>query len=636
MRTLIQEEIFRIKEIMGITPKNLISEAGGAAFPYRDFLKAIFNNVDATLFDDLMRQIDSGAAVLDDANLTKLADEVFITQSGPMSKYTADVFDSMRKLSNQFDSYDNKELLELVLRGKNDDYIKVLLANSLMDVEARIIAEFGSSGSSTYIRNFIEANASNPNVVQHLDNMTSLRTTFDNAVKSGTDPNEIVDRLKATVNQQNYSDAVKQYYNDFFESLRNKSGQSTDITNDIDLSNVRIDDEELDTIRGGIEGEKPIEGPLREYLQKKYNLLGFDSWSRLTIEEQNRFIKELSSQINTAFEKAITSNGWTRDLDGAGKIITVMNKGGKISATDMDKIYREAVNKAKPSFGWLGNNLDNLVTFTTGISARQGMAFWNSTAGWGQITKKWILWNIIFAVGEGLGRWYTSREEPTSDDLFEILENRLDLTGLLSRLLFPMPLIPRIIASELVDLGITRGILNYDGFRQLTENQISEKFGVTDVEVKDVTEFPCYDKVDRLKNFKERANYFIVRGENQGVWAYDLGSSEIVQIQTPLSDDCSTGKAQSDENKPKKEGGEKSNTEVVNTKVKMNEEEFKKSYPNESTEDEIIKVIEKLKANNEAGNYTVKEDGEFIRKINDTDFKYLTSNGTIYDVKITK
>jgi hypothetical protein len=97
-------------------------------------------------------------------------------------------------------------------------------------------------------------------------------------------------------------------------------------------------------------------------------------------------------------------------------------------------------------------------------------------------------------------------------------------------------------------------------------------------------------------------------------------------------------KAPSDEKDKtsEQEGGEKSNTEVVNTKVKMNEEEFKKSYPNESTEDEIIKVIEKLKANNEAGNYTVKEDGEFIRKINDTDFKYLTSNGTIYDVKITK
>ena len=541
MRTLLQEEIFRIKEIMGITPKNLISEAGGTAFPYRDFIRSIFMNVDIKLFDDLMRQIDSGAVRLNDADLTKLADEVFTNQSGSMSEYVADVLDSMRKLSNQFDDYDNKELLELVLRGENDAYIKTTLANSLMDVETRVIAEFGR-GTTSYIKNFIDANAANRDVASHLDNMTKLKSDFDEAVKKGRDADVIVDRLKEIVEQQSYSPAVKQYYDEFFEGLRSSSKKSeTTTTADINnfINSIRVSEADIARSRTVVDDKtKPLQGAVADYLASKFKVLNFESWKRLSVEEQNRIITEMSTKINTTFEATIKENGFTANLDSANAIVKAAMEGGYISLEQIKLIYEATIKETKPSFGFGLDMLDALVLYTFGASAREGKVFWYTNTGWGLVTKRWFLFNAAWVLGEAMYRWYSTREEPTSDDWLEILEQRIDLTGLAQRLLLPLPLITRYIASEVIQAGVKKGF-DYSGFRQLTEGEITKQFGATNVEKKDVTQFPCYDTIDSLKQFTERANYFIVNGKNQGVWAYNLQDGKPAQIVTPYKDDCS-------------------------------------------------------------------------------------------------
>ena len=540
MRTLLQEEIFRIKEIMGITPKNLIYEAGGGALPYKDFLRSIFMGINIGLYDGLMSQIAS-RAVLNDADLAKLADEIFINPSGSMSYYMADVLESMRKLSNQFDSFDNKELLELVLRGENDNDIKRALANSLMDVEARSIAEFGGSTSFS-IKNFIDENSANIDVAVHLDNMTSLRTTFDDAVREGKDPEIILSRMKEFIEQQNYPEAVKQYYEEFLGGLGSKYKKSeTTTTADINsfINSIRVSEADIARSRTVVDDKtKPLQGAVADYLASKFKVLNFESWKRLTVEEQNRIITEMSTKINTTFEATIRENGFTANLDSANAIVKAAMEGGYISLEEINKIYKDTLEKTKPSFGFLGNVLDGLVEYTTGISARQGEIFWTTTTGWGVVTKRWFLFNAAWVLGEGLYRAYNTREEPTSDDWLEILEQRIDLTGLAQRLLLPLPLIPRFIASEVIQAGVKKGF-DYSGFRKLTEGEITKQFGATNVEKKDVTQFPCYDKIDSLKQFTERANYFIVNGKNQGVWAYNLQDGKPAQINTPYKDDCS-------------------------------------------------------------------------------------------------
>jgi hypothetical protein len=322
------------------------------------------------------------------------------------------------------------------------------------------------------------------------------------------------------------------------EAGEEASKQTDEVVNEVE--NVKFNQEDLNEVEGVAGTTKPIEGALANYLSKKFKVVGFDSWKKFTVEEQNRIILEMSSKINSSFERTIREYKWDSGLVSANKTIEQMMT-GNLSEKAMEKVFRNAINTAKPSFGTLGNTLDGLVEFTTGISARQGKVFWTTTTGWGEVTKKWILFNLGLAVAEGTYRFYDTREEPTVEGALNILEQRVDFLGLAQRILLPLPLISRLVVSETIQAAIVGGFLNYDGFRQLTEAQINEQFDATNVEKLDVNQFPCYDTfADKLKGFSKRANYFKVNGQNKGIWALDLSSGEVVQIQTPMSDDCTT------------------------------------------------------------------------------------------------
>jgi hypothetical protein len=316
--------------------------------------------------------------------------------------------------------------------------------------------------------------------------------------------------------------------------------QSDEIADEID--NMKISEQDLKPIEEQATSESSIEGPLFDYLQSKFKVLNFESWNRLPEAEQKRIITTMSSKINIQYASTIRENGWVDNLTSANNIIEKMNRGGKIDPATIENIYKKVMSEQKPSFGILGNGLDKLVDLTLGISAREGTTFWTNPkqSNWWKFTTKWFLTNALFVGIEAGIRTYKTREEPSAEDWYEWAENRFDATGLLLRLLMPLPAIPQRIASEVIQWGINNAALNYDGFRQLSEAQVGKYIGKTNVERLPVNEFPCYDKFPNLVKFSERANYFKVNGENRGIWALDLSSEEPVQIQTPMSDDCTT------------------------------------------------------------------------------------------------
>lgn len=541
MNKLIKEEINRIREVMGLKLlKESIVPTGVIKSLLSDFATVVGKNL-----DDITQMTNSGARK---ASVVGLYDSLKNSTDQSVKNFV----DSVDEVASAYNR-EVADLLDEISTGKVADEIQdeifTKIASKTTGVDAKLVdllpddvASYYKQASNSYTRfennldGLIEAYRKDPVALQKaIDKNVEIRNAIVN-LPDGPFKQKL---LADWDNQLKFFDdnIVKKIEGGADESGEAAAKQTDEVTNEVEK--VRFTQEDIDEVMGVAGTTKPLQGELANYMTKKFNVLGFDSWKRFSVEEQNKIILEMSSQINTAFEKKIKELGWDSGLVAANKMIQQMEKGG-LSATVMEKVFRDTIAKSKPSFGPLGNVLNGLVEYVSGISARQGKIFWTTTGGWSEITKRWILFNLGLAVAEGTYRFYTTREEPTAEGLLNILEQRIDFLGLAQRVLLPLPLISRIFVSESVQTLISAGALSYDGFRQLTEAQISDEFGDTNVEVLDINQFPCYDTfADKLKGFSKRANYFKVNGQNKGIWALNLLSGEVVQIQTPMSDDCS-------------------------------------------------------------------------------------------------
>ena len=557
MNKLIKEEINRIRQVMGL---NLLTEA---IIP-TGTLKKLLADLIGTGFDDAIEAI--GKALPDDKTEETLN---FINSIRQTQDQTVQNF------INSFDEVAaakykgmTSDLMDDLINGKLSDEVEedilTKMASKSVGVDPRFVGVLPIDFANMYER------------IQKMKDNLRKRKVEDLRLAYGSDTDAYKDLVNSQVKIRNeivnlpgtgpFKDEMLGKWDDYmqtFDEIINgvKSGadeageaaakqsdeageaaakQSDEIADEID--NMKISEQDLKPIVEQATSESSIEGPLFNYLQSKFKVLNFESWNRLPEAEQKRIITTMASKINIQYSSTLRANGWVDNLTSANNIIEKMNRGGKIDAVTIENIYKKVMSEQKPSFGILGNGLDKLVDLTLGISAREGTTFWTNPkqSNWWKFTQKWFLINALFVGIEGGIRYYKTREQPSPEDWFEWAEKRFDATGLLARLLMPLPAIPQRIASEIIQFAITAGALNYDGFRQLSEAQVFEYIGKTNVERLPVNEFPCYDKFPDLVEFSKRANYFKVNGENRGIWALDLSSGEPVQIKTPMSDDCTT------------------------------------------------------------------------------------------------
>ena len=569
MNKLIKEEINRIRQVMGLsllteaiiptgTLKKLLADLMGTGFD--DAIEAIGKAAPDDKTEETLNFINSIRQTQDQTvqNFINSFDEVAASKYQGM---TSDLMDDLinGKLS---DKVEEDILTKMASKsvGVDPRFVGVLpidFANMYERIEKMkdnlrkrkvedLRLAYGSNSdaykdlvnSQVKIRNeIVNLPGTGPFKDEMLGKWDDYMQTFDeiiNGVKSGA-----AEAGEAAAKQSDEAGEAAAKQSD--EAGEAAAKQTDEIADEID--NMKISEQDLKPIVEQATSESSIEGPLFNYLQSKFKVLNFESWNRLPEAEQKRIITTMASKINIQYSSTLRANGWVDNLTSANNIIEKMNRGGKIDAVTIENIYKKVMSEQKPSFGILGNGLDKLVDLTLGISAREGTTFWTNPkqSNWWKFTWKWFLTNALFVGIEGGIRYYKTREQPSPEDWFEWAEKRFDATGLLLRLLMPLPVIPQRIASEIIQFAITAGALNYDGFRQLTEAQITEQFGPTNVEILDVNQFPCYDTfADKLKGFSTRANYFKVNGQNKGIWALDLSSGEVVPIQTPMSDDCTT------------------------------------------------------------------------------------------------